>query len=72
MKRPYLINNKYLPPRLPIWPTLVTWLLMDRLQAGPLAWGIVGTIGAIVWIVTVVTVVLYVPVHPVAVPRGED
>lgn len=48
-----VIKASQLPARLPIFSTIVVWLLMDRLQAGQLAWGIVGTFMAILWVVCI-------------------
>lgn len=39
-----VVGHSSLPVRLPLWPGLVLWLFLDRLQANGIAWGIVGTL----------------------------
>ena len=48
-----VIAFKQLPSRLPIQSSIVIYLLMDRLNAGALAWGIVGTLLVIVWLAAI-------------------
>lgn len=55
MKKTYYIKNSR--PRLPVWSTIVIYLLMDKLNANDMAWGIVGTVCAIVWIICIIAVV---------------
>lgn len=47
-KKALSIDN--LPTRLPITTTAVVYLLLDKFQAEPTVWGIVGTIFVMMWI----------------------
>lgn len=49
-----VVHHKNLPTKLPINITLIAWLMLDRLDAPQLAWGIVGTVLAFIWIVLVI------------------
>lgn len=50
MKPRRVIDASCLPLRMPLLPSIVLWLLLDRLQAPGFVWGIVGTIMALLWI----------------------
>lgn len=50
-----VIHVKHLPARLPLFQTLVAWLMLDRFQAPGWVWGVVGTFFALVWIGTVIS-----------------
>lgn len=47
---PKVVKYKNLPARLPVWPTIVLWLLLDRLRAPGWVWGVCGTITALGWL----------------------
>jgi hypothetical protein len=47
--RPREIDPKYLPTRLPIGWTLITWLYLDRFQAPGWAQGAAWTFVALLW-----------------------
>ena len=64
MKTMKVIDRKYLPGKYPIWPSVTLWLLMDRLHANQLAWGIVGTIWAIIWVLAITVSIKEKSVHP--------
>ena len=53
MKR---IAYKNLPATWPITPTIVFWLLLDRIGVGDVAWGVFYTLAAIVWVTVAVVV----------------
>lgn len=53
MKNIKVIKVANLPVRLPILATIVWWLLLDRLHAPALAWGIFLTLATIVWVVAI-------------------
>lgn len=53
MKKIKVIPNKIMPTRLPIWPTCVVYLLMDKFNAVGWVWGAVGVLWLIVWIVAI-------------------
>lgn len=55
MKRHKVVSNKNLPMRLPIFPTITLWLLLDRLDAAVWVWSVVGTLWVILWIVAAIT-----------------
>jgi hypothetical protein len=50
MKARKVISLKALPARIPVIPTCVAWLMLDRLDAPGWAWGVVMTFIGIVWI----------------------
>lgn len=52
-----VVSFKSLPMRIPIFPTAVAALVLDRLAAPDIAWGIVGTVFALFWIVWIIAVV---------------
>ncbi len=51
-----VISFNQLPTRLPVGWSCLIYLMMDKFQAGALAWGIVGTLMAIVWIVSITVI----------------
>lgn len=51
-----VISVKNLPARLPITSTAVFYLLMDNLNASPVAWGVGITLVAILWIVAITAI----------------
>jgi len=55
MKSVKVISYKQIPVRIPTVPTIVAWLLLDRLQAAGWVWGVVGTMFALIWISSVTT-----------------
>lgn len=50
MKPLYLIKRNNFPSTMPLYPTIVLWLLLDRLGAAGWVYGIVGTLLAFGWI----------------------
>lgn len=52
-----VIAYKYTPVRLPITFTIVWWLVLDRIHATELFWGIAGTLIVIVWIVSIIAMI---------------
>ena len=56
MKSKKVVSTGCLPAHLPVWPTITLWLLLERLHANPIVWGIVGTLMVMVWIGTLVQV----------------
>lgn len=49
-----VIAHACLPVRLPVWQGIVIWLVLDRLDAGPLWYGVIGTL-YLLWFVVAVT-----------------
>jgi len=49
-----VIIRQQLPTNLPIWPSVVCWLLLDRLQPASWVWGSVITVLVIFWIAAIV------------------
>ncbi len=47
------ISPQNLPTRLPVYMSIVVWMLLDRLQAGQMACGIVYTLLGVVWAVSI-------------------
>jgi hypothetical protein len=45
-----VIAPRYLPTKLPVIPTITTWLLLDRLHVRPMTWGAYFTLLTIVWL----------------------
>jgi hypothetical protein len=45
-----VISSKNLPARLPLWTTILMWLVLERLNAPGWVWGVVGTIFVVLWI----------------------
>lgn len=54
MKRRKVLSGKQLGVRPPIYQTITMWLLLDRLNANQLAWGIIGTVFVFLWIVVII------------------
>jgi hypothetical protein len=52
MKR-RVISYRCLPTRIPVWPTLVTLLILDRFQPRAWVWALVGFAWALIWFVAV-------------------
>lgn len=51
-----VISAKNLPARLPIISTVVFYLLMDNLNASPVAWGVGITLVVIFWIIAITAI----------------
>lgn len=51
MKKIKVISRKNLPMPLPVGPTIVVWLLLDRLKSPSWVWGAVGTVVAFLWLI---------------------
>lgn len=50
MKRRKVISRSFLPTRgVPTIPTIVYWLLLERLGAPGWVWGVVGTLVVVLW-----------------------
>jgi len=49
-----VIARKHLPAEIPVIPTLVWYLFLDRLHAPGWAWGAIGVLLLISWIVNIV------------------
>ena len=62
MKKKKTIAAHNLPPRLPLYGSLVAWLVLDRLVAPGWVWGVVGTLFGLIWIVMIVEVIRWEPV----------
>lgn len=56
MKEVKVIHTKNLPFKMPLGSSIILGLLLDRLQAPDLAWGIAITVTAIYWILWIVSV----------------
>jgi len=52
-----VIARKNLPVRLPLFPTITLWLLLDKLQSPGYVWGIVGTLMALIWIAAIFMII---------------
>lgn len=50
MKRRMVLSHRQLPSRLPIWSTLVAWLVLDRLQAPQWVWGAATVLFVAIWV----------------------
>lgn len=48
------ISYKNLPVRWPLWSSITTWLLLDRLQPPGWVWGAVGCVFALLWIILII------------------
>lgn len=48
-----VISVKNFPARPPIYTTIIIWLVMDRLNASQLAYGIVGTLVFVLWVYSI-------------------
>lgn len=44
-----VISAKNLPMRMPLWPTLTLWLLLDRWHSPAWVWGALGAFIVFVW-----------------------
>jgi len=56
MKKLKKIARQNIPHNFPVVSTTVAWLLLDRLDASGIVWGIVGTIFAIWWVLTILDI----------------
>jgi hypothetical protein len=45
-----VIASSELPPRLPIYPTLTLWLVLEKTEAAGWIWGATGCVMLFVWI----------------------
>ena len=57
MKRYKKIARQNIPHNFPLVSTTVAWLLLDRLDASGIVWGIVGTVFAILWVLVLLDIV---------------
>jgi hypothetical protein len=62
MKKIKVIKMKNLPGRLPIVGTIAWWLLLDRSNVSPVAWGVFYTLEALIWIICSVVLFMQEPV----------
>ncbi len=51
MKQNKVVADKNLPMRAPLWQSLLIWLMLDRLHAPGVAWGVAYTIMVMIWVV---------------------
>lgn len=51
MKTTKVVPFSQLPMRLPIWPTAVLYLLLDRFNPPGWVWGAAGAIMALLWVI---------------------
>lgn len=68
MKKTKVIRGKHLPFKPPWLTTIVIWLLLDRLSADRLVWGIAATLLAILWGVWIISLYVAEP----RTPKFED
>lgn len=54
---PKVISPKNEATKLPLWSTLISWLVLDRTQPPQWVWGVVGTIFALIWIASIVGII---------------
>ncbi len=52
-----VISWKNLPTRLPVWPSIIIWLLMDRVHPPEWLVGVGYTIMVLIWIMAIVSMV---------------
>ena len=52
-----VISPKNEATKLPLWSTLIVWLVLDKTQPPQWVWGGVGTIFALIWIVCIVAII---------------
>jgi len=57
MKKLKKIARQNIPHNFPVVSTTVAWLLLDRLDASGIVWGIVGTVFAILWVLVLLDIV---------------
>ena len=55
MKEWKVISTGNLPLRMPIWPTLIVWLMLRELGAGDLERGIVYAVVGVWWVVWILS-----------------
>jgi hypothetical protein len=53
MKKDKVIRYENLPRNLPLFQTLVIWLVFDRLSAPGWLWGVVVTLVVLIWSVSI-------------------
>ena len=53
MKKTKVISTKNMPFRLPIYQTLVAWLVLERMDASGWIYGAVGMLFVFVWIIAI-------------------
>lgn len=57
MKKLKVFKYSYFPARLPLFDTIVIYLLLDKLQVSQLVWGIVGTIVILWWFLSLLAII---------------
>lgn len=57
MRKTKVISRAELPGRLPIYQTILIWLLLDRMQASQWIWGVMGTLFGLLWIGSIVALI---------------
>lgn len=70
MKRP-VISRKYLPTGIPVFPTLIIWLMLDRIQPPAMIYGIVWTLWALIFVALTVQCFHDEPTHPSKIPAEK-
>ncbi len=49
-RRKHVLHWDNMPARLPIVSTIAFWLLLDRIDAHPIVWGVIGTFFCFFWV----------------------
>ncbi len=65
----YVIDRKYIPPRLPITPGLVLWLMFDRLHASDWVLGVSWTLYGLWFGAVLYTLLVVKRRHPSDLPK---
>jgi hypothetical protein len=71
MKSTKVISGKNLPARLPIWPTITMYLLLDKAHPPQWALGAIALLWVIFWIIAIIAVTHQEPVDIVSVLGDE-
>jgi hypothetical protein len=57
MKEVKVVRRTSLPARIPVSPTLLSWLLLDHFKSPGWIWGVTGTLIAMLWVGWVICII---------------
>lgn len=57
MKKKFVLSRKQMPSNIPLFHTALLFLILERFNASPLVWGIVGTLWAIILLACIYAVI---------------
>lgn len=70
MKYP-VIDRKYLPSTLPVFPTLTIWLMLDKIQPPAMIYGVVWTLWGLIFLAVTIRAFSEETTHPSKIPAEK-